>query len=169
MKNRVKIFPNRVQISLPNNKFFLIDHQDLPLVRQSSWQYSGRSLRPNNAYVKGYIGGRSVSLHRLLLGAKAGEIVDHISGRTWDNRRKNLRIATKSQNARNRRSCGSKTLPIGVVYRKERNAYIVRMKVDGKMKKMGYFKSWEEATNHMIELKNKHYGEFSPHWGKDAT
>lgn len=40
-------------------------------------------------------------LHRWIIGAKKGEIVDHINGNPLDNRKCNLRIATAGQNAWN--------------------------------------------------------------------
>lgn len=45
-------------------------------------------------------------MHRLVLEAKKGEIVDHINRNKLDNRRKNLRIATAKLNALNRSSQG---------------------------------------------------------------
>lgn len=41
------------------------------------------------------------ALHRLIMGAIAGVLVDHINGDTLDNRRANLRLCNKSQNAAN--------------------------------------------------------------------
>lgn len=47
-----------------------------------------------------------VRLHRLVIEAKEGEIVDHKNRDKLDNRRSNLRIVTHSQNAFNRRHKG---------------------------------------------------------------
>lgn len=43
-----------------------------------------------------------VMLHREIIGAKKGEIVDHINGNPLDNRRSNLRIVTLKQSMQNR-------------------------------------------------------------------
>jgi hypothetical protein len=45
--------------------------------------------------------GKNVYLHRLIAGAKPGQIVDHINRDTYDNRRCNLRFVTRSENALN--------------------------------------------------------------------
>lgn len=44
-----------------------------------------------------------VRLHRLILGAKPGQVVDHVNRDVWDNRRANLRICTTLVNNRNRK------------------------------------------------------------------
>jgi hypothetical protein len=49
-----------------------------------------------------YMKGQNIKIHRLVIGAKPGEIVDHINGNKLDNRRSNLRIATHAQNMANR-------------------------------------------------------------------
>jgi hypothetical protein len=43
------------------------------------------------------------ALHRVILCAKPGQIVDHINGDTLDNRRCNLRMVTARQNSTNSR------------------------------------------------------------------
>jgi len=49
---------------------------------------------------------RSVLMHRMILGAEAGNLVDHIDGNGLNNQRSNLRLATPQQNAWNRRGRG---------------------------------------------------------------
>lgn len=44
---------------------------------------------------------RNVRMHRLILGAVPGELVDHRNRDTLDNRRSNLRIVTAEQNVAN--------------------------------------------------------------------
>ena len=43
----------------------------------------------------------TVKLHRLIMGARKGEVVDHLNGNTYDNRKCNLRITDHSGNLRN--------------------------------------------------------------------
>lgn len=47
--------------------------------------------------------GQRYKMHRLIIGARVGEIVDHINGDRLDNRLDNLRIVTASQNSFNSR------------------------------------------------------------------
>lgn len=53
------------------------------------------------AYARGYIDGKRVHLHRFILGAKPGEIVDHIDGDGLNCTRSNLRFTDRSGNRRN--------------------------------------------------------------------
>lgn len=57
----------------------------------------------HNTYVLCNAGRRAIRLHRLILDAERGQIVDHIDGNGLNNQRANLRIASPSVNAINRR------------------------------------------------------------------
>ena len=105
------------EIALVNSKrVALIDDADLPLVRGYRWY-----LRKDkwNAYAYGYLRGRpQIFMHRLLLAAPRGMPVDHKNGDGLDNRRKNIRICTHSQNSLNRKAeRNSATGLKGVVFR----------------------------------------------------
>ena len=50
---------------------------------------------------------RPTNMHRLIMDAKPGQMIDHINGDTLDNRRENLRFVTNQQNSWNAR--GAKT------------------------------------------------------------
>ena len=47
--------------------------------------------------------GKGVAMHRMVMRAKKGQIVDHIDGNGLNNRRENLRFVTHEQNAANSR------------------------------------------------------------------
>jgi hypothetical protein len=53
-------------------------------------------------YAAAYIGGKNRKLHRLILGAKDGQLLDHENRWKTDNRRHNLRFCDKGQNTINR-------------------------------------------------------------------
>ena len=80
-------------------------------------------------------------MHREILGlGKQDKIyIDHINRNKLDNRRSNLRIATKSQNGLNREES------VGVSWRKERNKWRARITINGKEQFLGHFNNWEEA------------------------
>lgn len=62
-------------------------------------QYKWRADR--DGYACANKGGRHLRMHRLVIGAKQGEIVDHINRNPLDNRLENLRIASYSLNSVN--------------------------------------------------------------------
>lgn len=87
--------------------FALVDAADLPLVEGYKWMasmgdraghlfYAVRSFGPRNGR-KTY-----VRMHRLILGAGPGDMVDHVNRNGLDNRRANLRLCSASQNSTNR-------------------------------------------------------------------
>lgn len=91
----------------------LVDAADLPLVARYRWTRvrGGSRADPRLRYAATIIreGGakRQVFMHRLLLGAKVGQEVDHINHDGLDNRRVNIRLCSRAENLRNRRSPGS--------------------------------------------------------------
>lgn len=80
--------------------YTMIDAEDLPLVSRHS--RLGLDQGYAIVYVPEFL--RTYQLARLLLGLRPGDgkIVDHINRNRLDNRRCNLRLATPSENARNR-------------------------------------------------------------------
>lgn len=103
-------------------------------------------------------------LHRVIMGAiKRTEIVDHINGNIYDNRRENLRIGNKSENNINLRhlprhnSSGFK----GVHYDKVNNKWRARIQVNGKHIHLGRFIDKIEAAKAYDEAAIKYFGEFA--------
>jgi len=95
-----------VRIPLPHGLVALIDAADAPLVREYSWHLKTQAARPDHIYAQTSMrlpGGRkkSVLLHRMIMDARPGEVVDHVNGDTLDCRRKNLRLATARGNSTN--------------------------------------------------------------------
>jgi len=99
------------RIPLTQGQFALVDAADYESVSQFKWQafwntktrsfYAGRTTAQLNKK-----GAHTVMMHREILGIPLGDKrqVDHVkSGRTLDNRRRNLRIVTRFQNQHNRR------------------------------------------------------------------
>lgn len=84
-------------------------------------------------------------LHRFIMGAKKEDLVDHINGDKSDNRKANLRFATKSQNAQNSRKPRNKTGFIGVAV--DWNGSIkAHIRHNGTKYHLGVFKTAIEAA-----------------------
>lgn len=98
-----RVAPTEVKIALGGDLFALVDAEDLEKVLPYAWRAAGK-MRQKYAKAEIRIGDRRcrVSMHRIILPVDDPNfVIDHINGNGLDNRRSNLRIATKSQNAMN--------------------------------------------------------------------
>lgn len=94
-----------VQIRLTTGLIALVDAEDAPRVLAHRWHPTHPKTRPDRAYAQRTWNKNCVHhtepLHRFILGAKAGEVVDHINGDRLDCRKANLRFVTHRDNIRN--------------------------------------------------------------------
>lgn len=73
----------------------LISPEDEELIKKYKWHNS-------HGYAAGWVEGKKTRMHHLILGKPTkGMVVDHINRNSLDNRRENLRFATKEQNSQN--------------------------------------------------------------------
>lgn len=97
-------------------------------------------------------------LHRLIMGASAGQYVDHVSGDKMDNRRSNLRFCTLAENQQNRRSL-RRDLPKGVT--KDNGLFRAQISVNGRKINLGRYPTPDEAHAVYVTAARKHFGEFA--------
>ncbi len=86
-------------------------------------------------------------MHRVIMDAPPGLVVDHIDHNGLTNMKHNLRLCTKSQNARNQRpqkDCSSKY--IGVCWSKQQRKWYARIDHDGQRHWLGAHKSERAAA-----------------------
>lgn len=131
----------------------------------------GKRGRPLSAKNKaGYcvintVTGRVYYAHRLAWLLYHGEwpanVVDHINGKKDDNRIKNLRDATKSQNAINSDVTHSATGARSVYTQSNTKKFRVRMMIDKKNVQIGYFKTKKEAEEAAKKARKTRFGDFA--------
>ncbi len=104
---------------------------------------------------------RRIRLHRLLLGNPDLILdVDHINRNTLDNRRANIRVATRLENLENRSvpqsALGMRNSIAGKGYYKDAHSdiWMVRLIRDGKVVFRKYYKTEEEAAKVAKELRS---------------
>jgi hypothetical protein len=151
-----------IKVPLSQGKVALIDDEDAPRVLQHKWTYTRVNQRRAYAQTKIRVGAkqRTLYMHRLILDAPAGELVDHINGNGLDNRRENLRLATVAQNTRNsRQRRGSAAGYKGV--RRRGDKWQARIAVNSKQIHLGVFSSKEEAAQAYDTAAREHFGEFA--------
>ena len=126
----------------------LVDEQDLQWLKGFKWQvekhacthYAGTSIKIDGKW-------KRIRLHRMIMGANPGELVDHINCNGLDNRRCNLRFASPSINSRNRKKGKRRSSQfVGVHYSKERKKWCASIKVAGRYKNLGRYETEERAA-----------------------
>lgn len=90
-------------------------------------------------------GRRNISMHRFILGLEPGDehTGDHTNGDTLDNRRANLRVATRAQNRQNS-AWHAGTVPLKGVYRSA-GGYRAQIRARGRYHGLGTFATAEDA------------------------
>lgn len=145
---------------------FFVDKEDFDKVKNICWS------KNNGGYLTGNAGNRKiVMLHRYIMDAPDDMLVDHVHGSETkhDNRRSNLRLATRAQNQMNvKLSVNNTSGCTGVYYKKDMNKWIAQIGIGryedtGKVrcKYLGAYENIEDAIKARKEAEEQYYGEFS--------
>lgn len=156
--------PAYIRIPLGYETFALIDAADAALVVQWRWR---RLVLPGGLiYANGQrqIDGvrEDVYLHVLLMQPPPGLTVDHANGNALDCRRENMRLATRQEQARNRRhKRGAKTPYKGVFQVPGSSRWYARITVNGRTISLGGHDTPEDAARTYDSAARMHFGEFA--------
>lgn len=139
-----------------NNPFdVFIDKEDFERVSKYKWRVS------TNGYVvlakKG-----TLYLHRFILKAKIGSIVDHINLNKLDNRKQNLRFVNKKYNETNKLKTKIKTSSKykGVHFENYTQKYRAAVKCNGKIYRLGRFNNEIDAAKAYNKKALELFGKF---------
>jgi hypothetical protein len=121
-----------------------------------------------NGYYTTKINKKSYLIHRLIYLWHHGNLpqfLDHIDLNKGNNKIENLREATKSQNALNRKLLKNNTSGHkNVIFNKKSKKWLVRLTINGKDKDFGYYKNLELAGLVAEEARNITHKEFARHF-----
>jgi len=155
-------------LPLSQNKFAIVDAEDYDRLNKYKWCLS-RSPRTNYAVrsikgkrVKGKRAKRkTILMHRFILNAPRGLVVDHINHNGLDNRKKNIRLCTRKQNNRNKRPQGKTSRYKGVYFNKPRKKFVARICINGKTTHIGVFTDQIDAAKAYDKKAKELFGEFA--------
>lgn len=159
-KRIIRVEGDVAYIPLTKGYEAIVDAKDLEFLSWWSWY---ACEKPTSTYAMANGGGKNVKMHRLLLSAPDGLDVDHINRNGLDNRRTNLRLATRAQNLHNSRGhSDSKSGLKGTTFIRAKNRWKAQIMVRGKLHHLGSgFKTAEEAHEAYRIAAKKLHGEFA--------
>lgn len=152
------------KIRLTQNKIALVDDEDFEWLNQYKWYaqkgchtfYAIRTIYKNNKP-------RTVRMHREILGLFFGDglKIDHKNHNGLNNQKKNLRFATRSQNAMNQKIRITTSNYKGVSWHKGNKKWIAYIKINGKRLYLGLFNNEVEAAKIYDKEAKQLFGEYA--------
>ena len=151
------------EIELSNGMRTLLDDQDYEKFAGFRWN----ALRAQQEDERYYAFRRTavdgtIYLHRAILAAPKGVTVDHENGDGLDNRRDNIRLATRSQNNANRKSASATGYRGVETFFGKFRAYISNPgRIGSKNIRLGVYVTPEEAAAAYDVAAQTRFGEFA--------
>lgn len=146
------------------NKEFYFDLEDYDKIKDHCWHEG------TGGYITTYVDNKNLSMHRLIMLNKNDLCninidVDHKHGHATrnDNRKCNLRVATRQENLRNKTLMSTNSSGfIGVSFRKNRNKWRAYINPDkGSKLSLGHYETFTEAVKARIEGELKYFNDFA--------
>ena len=152
--------------------FAIVDDEDFDELNKRRWHSRGDKKN-------GYYAGSSFNLnlgnhkqitllmHRILMNVPEDMVIDHINHNGLDNRKKNLRVCTQQENARNKKvfnnnKCGLKGVSLKYVSKKNGGKrWVATICVNGKQRRLGYYDSMENAAFAYNKAAKYFFGEYA--------
>lgn len=157
--NDYEIQEDYVIMYTSKEEMFLVDLQDFGRVREYCWH------KHHSGYFETTINKKHIRLHQFIMQIYGfNQIIDHIHGENskYDNRKNNLRVASKSENNRNHKvRKDNKSGYSGVSWDKQRHKWKAAIGYNNLYIVLGYFDKKEDAIDERIKAELKYHMEFS--------
>ncbi len=134
--------------------FAKVDNEDYIKANKFRWQ-----ITPSG-YATRRVKGNIIFLHRFIMKANKGEMIDHQNRNRTDCRKSNLRIANYSQNGANRKSRKNSASKYLGVFRK-RKLWMAAISKNKRMIYLGSFNSQIKAAKAYDIKANELHGDFA--------
>jgi hypothetical protein len=151
--------PSALLVPLTKGYFAVIDRADESLIIGRRWNVQIKRGKP---YAQSSINGASVTMHRLILGDYESPEIDHDDRDGLNNRRANLRPATRGQNATNIGLAKNNTSGYrGIAFDPRTARWVASIRAKGKQHWLGRFGTAEEAASAYDDAARELHGEFA--------
>lgn len=150
------------EIQLNRGYAAIVDDRDFDWINAFKWTvwtpptsktaYAMRAVKKNGIW-------QPEKMHRVIMGLPL-LTVDHINGNGLDNRRQNLRLATQTQNSRNKPFIKGKTYK-GASRQSGCDRWCAAIMVNRKRIYLGLFKELNDALRAYDEAAKQYFGEFA--------
>lgn len=148
------------EIQLTQGQVAIVDDWWFDELNQYNWQ-AVWNLGTKSYYARrNSLDHKTIIMHRVIAGAKRGEVCDHSNHNTLDNREENLRVCTSSQNNMNRgKKLGTSSEYKGVT--PHGSGWRARIKISRMNHYLGTYKNPEDAAKAYDEAAKRLHGEFA--------
>jgi hypothetical protein len=144
------------------NKWYAsISYENKYYAKRKAWIPSNEKITKQGKYIKkgSY---KNIAMHRFILNAPDGLEVDHINGKTLDNRKENLRICTHAQNTLNIRTrISNKSGYKGVSWDAQTNKWRASITHKGRFYDLGRFADIDKAVEVRLNRAKELFGDFA--------
>lgn len=152
------------EIPLTQGKVAIVDDCDYEYLSQFKWFAHKNKFTWYAQRNSPYVGGKrhAIHMHHVVLGASEDERVDHINADGLNNTRGNLRVASYAENNRNARVRLDNTSGYkGVSWHKAHKKWKAHIRINNRLKHLGYFETAEEAALIYDMAARENYGDFA--------
>lgn len=147
-------------IQLSRGMEAIVDDEDYERISKYKWCITVNGYATRKRPLKE--GNKHVLMHREILGTPSGFDTDHINGNKLDNRRVNLRVATRAQNSRNSRTPMKRSITgIRGVSPHGNGRFVAFISRKGKRFHLGVFDTKESAEAARRAKEIEMWGEFA--------
>ena len=158
------------RIKLTNGTQVLVDEDDYYVQDHYEWRYMDSGWGSGYAARSVWENGRSVVklMHREIMGAESGQIVDHRNGNGLDNRRKNLRLCDSSKNSANQPKRSDSASPYKGITKTRQGRWTAYIRFQGEKITLGTFGTAKKAARVYDSAALTLFGEFAQTNFKDS-